>query len=139
MKYGLYVKIFKDEQGKKDVEMIYTENFEWVKRRDKSKKLLQLLEFGIQFSLLLVFLDIIFLCLMTVNYDIYFLKECTLFLCLLTILFTIFFNGINLIKYQKAKKWQKEFEETYEFIVQMAQLIEKRERRKNNDIRRRIK
>ena len=139
MKYGLYVKIFKDKEGKKDVEMIYTENFEWVKRRDKSKKLLKLLEFGVQFSLLLVSLDIIFLCLMAVNYDIYFLKECTLFLCLWTILFTIFFNGINLIKYQKAKKWQKEFEETYEFIVQMAQLIEKRERRKNNDIRRRIK
>lgn len=135
MKYDLYVKIFEDEKGEKDLKMIYTENFDWVKQRDKAQKSAHLLEFNIYLCLLLCSFTLMALCAFIVYPEILFLKALAIAFAITTLIYALTFNTVILIRYQKLKNWKIEFETTFEYLNQMAKIIEKR--RTLNDIRRR--
>lgn len=137
MKYSLYIKIFENQQKQKDLEMIYTEDFEWVKTREKAKKYINLSQFCIQLDLILVCCVLMSACAMIMHPEIIFLKALTLALGVTSLIFCIIFNSIVIIKYNKYKNWQADYEKTYEYLNQISKIIEKRE--KINDLRRRNK
>jgi len=129
MRYNLYVKIFTNERGEKDLEMIYTENPNWVKQRDKARRSAHLLEFSIQLAMILSSLAIMALC-ATINFpEIIFLQALTISLSVTTLIYILFFNTVIFIRYQKLKNWQIEYEKTFEYLRQIAQILEKRKGR----------
>lgn len=132
MKYGLYIKLFKDQQNKTDLEMIYTENFEWVKARDKANKYSRLLSFCVQLNMLLLCCVLMSASAMVVYPEILFLKALTFALSATSLIFCLIFNSVVLIKYNRYKNWQAEYEKTFEYLDQMAKIIEKGKTKKND-------
>lgn len=132
MKYGLYVKIFENKQKQKDLRMIYTEDFEWIRMRDKAKKYFSLLQFSFQLDVFLLCLALISACAMIVYPEITILKYLTLTLSATIFAICIIFNSIVLLKYNRYKNWQKEYESTFEYLKQMSEIIERGE--KKNDL-----